>query len=120
QHGQFVGTGEEIMRVRALFAVSFLFSTSLFAQTSTGIIDGTVRDASAAVLPGATVTVTNSDTGIKRTATTDDAGRYHMPALIPGPYEIQAQATGFQTEIRKGVQVTVGSQLSVNLTLQLG
>ena len=106
--------------VRQLLLV-FLFSSSLLlAQTSTGTIDGTVRDSSAAVVAGANVTVTNLDTGIKRVVTSDEAGRYHAPQLLPGSYQIEARSPGFQTEVRKGIQVTVGSNLAINLTLQVG
>src|SRR3989304_10607626 len=70
------------------------------AQVSTGAISGVVRDATAAVVPGATVTMTNRDTGITRTTTTDNLGRYHAPNLPLGNYEIRAQLAGFQTEVR--------------------
>ena len=106
--------------ITKILAVLFLFNSAAFAQTATGTILGTVEDQSRAVIPGASVTVTNVDTGIRRTVVTDSAGRYHVPTLIPGNYEIQAQAAGFQTELRKGVQLTVGSEIVIRLTLTVG
>ena len=107
--------------VARFFLGAMLWITaSAWAQTSSGTIEGTVQDASGAVIPGATVVITNSDTGIKRTVSTDTTGRYHVPALIPGPYEVQAQASGFQSELRKGIQLTVSAEITVNITLQVG
>ncbi len=90
------------------------------AQTSTGVISGSVEDESGAVVPGASVTITNVDTGIARSATTDGGGRYHVPALLPGRYEVQVQASGFQTEVHKGIQLVVGSEINVDLSLKVG
>jgi len=90
------------------------------AQTSTGSISGVVQDESSAVIAGVNVTVTNVDTGISRSLLTDASGRYHVPTLIPGHYEVQAQMAGFETAIRKGLQVTVGSEVVVNPVLKVG
>ena len=60
------------------------------AQGGRAEINGTVMDAQKAVLPGATVTVTNEDTGLMREAITDSAGRYVLPQLLPGPYTVKA------------------------------
>lgn len=104
----------------ALTTGFFFFATRLLAQTPSGSISGVVQDESAAVIPAANVTVTNVDTGISRSAPADAAGRYHAAGLIPGRYEIQAQVTGFETGIRKGIQLTVGSDIEINLVLKVG
>lgn len=109
--------------MRTLLAGIFaacLFCLPLMSQAPTGSISGVVTDATGAVVPGAKVSVTNVSQGISRAATTDEAGRYNMPALIPGPYEIEARMQGFQKEIRKGVQLTVGMNAVINLSLQVG
>ena len=104
----------------SLCAAIFLFSLSVWAQTATGSISGVVNDESGAVVPAANVTITNVDTGISRSAPADASGRYHVPGLIPGNYEIQAQVTGFETALRRGIQLTVGGDLVINLTLKVG
>jgi hypothetical protein len=90
------------------------------AQVSTGTISGVVQDPSGASIPGVAVTIRNVDTGTARTLTTDAGGRYTAPDLTPGNYEVQAQISGFQTEIRTGIELTVGRQEVVNLALKVG
>jgi len=104
------------------FAVSLLaLSASVaLAQDTTGTILGTITDASGAVLPGVTVTVKNTDTSQSRTIVTDDGGRYRVPLLAPGHYEVTAQISGFQTMVRSGITVTVGQQAVVDARLSLG
>src|SRR5689334_25058669 len=83
-----------------------LCTISALAQTSAGTLSGVVQDESGAVIPGVNVTITNVDTGIGRSALTDAGGRYRMPSLVPGRYEVQAQITGFETGVRSGIQLT--------------
>ncbi len=90
------------------------------AQVSTGTISGVVQDQSGSVVPGTTVTVRNVDTGVARTLISDAGGRYTAPDLSLGNYEVQAQQSGFQTEIRSGIILTVGRQEVVNLSLRVG
>ncbi|HVB88546.1 MAG TPA: carboxypeptidase regulatory-like domain-containing protein [Candidatus Dormibacteraeota bacterium] len=92
----------------------------MHAQAVTGNISGTVVDASGAVIAGAKVVVTNTATGVSTTLTSNDQGRYNAPDLVVGPYQVQATKEGFQTVLQKNVNLTVGSQLVVNLTLQVG
>ena len=106
--------------VSLLFVSLLLGSQLVLAQGTTGTISGVVRDATSAVIPGATVTVMNVDTGITRTVSTDDRGRYHAPNLTLGNYEVQAQLSGFQTGLRSGIRLTVGQEAVVNFTLQVG
>ncbi|MBI2816078.1 MAG: carboxypeptidase regulatory-like domain-containing protein [Acidobacteria bacterium] len=98
----------------------FLFSVAAVAQTATGSISGLVEDESGGVIPGVTVTVTNVDTGISSSLPTNASGRYHVPTLNPGHYEVQAQMTGFETALRRGLRLTVGSELVINLVLNVG
>ncbi|OGS04385.1 MAG: hypothetical protein A3G41_06970 [Elusimicrobia bacterium RIFCSPLOWO2_12_FULL_59_9] len=92
----------------------------LNAQVSTATISGTVSDLTGAVIPGTTVRVRNVETGVARTLTTNVGGRYSAPELIPGRYELEVTAPGFQTMIRRGITLTVGREAVVNLTLQVG
>src|SRR5260370_41683596 len=75
-------------------------ATNLVAQTDTGRVQGTVVDPSGAVIPGAPLTLTNTETNASRTVTSDAAGNFNVPALPRGPYkaEISAQGFGSQTQ----------------------
>src|SRR5438270_4449988 len=97
-----------------------LFSLSLLSQVNTGTISGVVQDTSGAVIAGAMVTIRNVDTGTARTLTSDEGGRYIAPALPLGNYEVVGQQTGFQTEVRSGIILTVGREEVINLTLRVG
>jgi hypothetical protein len=112
------------MRQSSLFAaiavLSLIFSPAAVAQVITGSISGTVADETGAVLPGVEVTVQNQDTGFSRTAITDDRGAYRAPSLQLGPYEVRGELTGFQTVIRSGINLTLGREAVVNLTLRVG
>jgi hypothetical protein len=90
------------------------------AQVNTGTISGIVQDASGAAMVGAEVTVRHVDTGTTRAMVTDSGGRYTAPDLPLGNYEVQAQHPGFQTEIRSGINLTVGREAVVNLSLSVG
>ena len=90
------------------------------AQGTTGSILGVVQDQSQAVLPGVTVTATSLETNQSRTAISDDEGRYRLPLLPVGPYEVQAELTGFSTEVRRPITLTIGSEAVVNFTLGIG
>lgn len=90
------------------------------AQTTTAIISGTVTDASGAVVAGAKVDVRNVGTGITRSTTSNGQGRYRVPELLIGDYEVQASQAGFQTVLRKGITVTVGSEAVIDLSLPVG
>ncbi len=102
-----------------LLVVTFHFSLA-WAQVTTGTVLGTVQDATGAVLPGTEVTVTHLDTAISRTVISDDEGRYLAPNLNLGDYEIAASLPGFQTEVRTGIELTIGRRAVVNFNLNVG
>ncbi len=95
----------------------FLCTHVAVAQVNTGTISGSVRDSSGAVIPGAKVTVNNADTGVARTAATDQQGRYRAPNLPVGNYRVEVQLEGFQTGIRSGIELTVGWEAVVDVVL---
>ena len=103
-----------------VIALMFLFSSAALAQTATGTISGVVSDESGAVVPGVSVTINDVDTGFSTAVTTNSVGRYYAPALTSGHYEIQAQMDGFETVLRRGLQLTAGSELVINLALKVG
>jgi hypothetical protein len=106
----------------ALVAVTFLvlFSVSARPQTSgAATINGTVEDQNNAVIPGAAVTVINTDTGVTHSYTSNAAGIYQAPFLLPGHYEVDATAPNFGKIQTKGITLLVGQVLTINLTLKV-
>src|SRR5215471_9565834 len=101
-------------------AVIMLATGHLHAQGATASISGTVQDPTGAAIPGASITVKNVGTAFTRTVISDDQGRYVAPELPIGEYEVQASLAGFQTVVRRGISLTVGSQRVVDLTLPVG
>ncbi len=91
----------------------------LMAQ-STSQISGTVKDASGAAVPGAVITVTQTDTGVVRTATSDDNGVYSLPSLPLGPYKMEVKKDGFAAYLQSGIVLQVGSAPTIDPTLKLG
>jgi Carboxypeptidase regulatory-like domain/TonB dependent receptor-like, beta-barrel/TonB-dependent Receptor Plug Domain len=89
---------------------------SLFAQ-ATASISGRIIDQGNAVLPGVTVTVTNTATGATRDTVTNEEGLYSIPALNPGTYSVKAELAGFAPQVRDGVEVLTGANMAVELKL---
>lgn len=81
---------------------------------------GTVRDPSGALVPKATVTVTNIRTNISVKTDTDDAGFYAIPSLRPGEYSVTAESAGFSKVVRTGVTLQVAQVARIDVTLQSG
>jgi carboxypeptidase family protein len=113
-----------MQRILVSLVVAAVFSivpaAPLLAQGALSEINGTATDQSGAVLPGVAVTLTEETTGLVRTVTTNDAGRWVLPALQPGRYTIKAELSGFQTQNRAGVVVNVGQAITINLALPVG
>ncbi len=92
----------------------------LAAQGSIGSILGTVTDSTGSVVPGATVIARNTGTGAVQTTVSDSAGRYTIPALPVGDYDVQAELQGFQTVIRPRLRLSVGADVVVDFRLPVG
>src|SRR5579871_4700004 len=102
--------------------VSFLFlalAGAVFAQAPTGVISGTVIDQSGAVIPNATITITEKATGTARSIATNNQGLYSAPALLAGQYEVRGEAPGFRTLVRQAT-VTAGNTVTVDMQMALG
>jgi hypothetical protein len=91
-----------------------------FAQLDTGAIVGTVRDQSAAVVPGATVTATQESTGSASTAVTTEKGQFVFPNLKIGTYSIAAELSGFRKSVQTGIVLHVQERLEVDVRIELG
>ena len=96
-----------------------LTSASAWAQ-ATAQLSGTVRDESGAVLPGVTVTATQTDTGVTRTVVTDETGAYVLSNLPLGPYRLEVALQGFRTYVQTGIVLQVGASPVLNPVLGLG
>jgi hypothetical protein len=104
----------------ALMLLAALACMLALAQAPTGIITGTLTDESGAVIPNATITITNKATGVvARTGTTDAQGYYSAPALPAGDYEVRAEVAGFRT-VQRDATVLAGSTTTVNMPMTLG
>jgi len=90
-------------------------SAMVFGQSGASLT-GTVTDTSEAVLPGATVTVTNNDTGVVSRATANNAGIYNFPSLQVGPYNVVVEAPGFSRTVRE-IRLAVGAQARLNIPM---
>jgi hypothetical protein len=103
--------------------VASLPQVGLAQNTNSGEIRGTVSDPSGAVMPGVGVTVLNTDTGVSKELTTNDAGIYDAVSILPGHYEITFSKPGFEKLVRHGIDLTVGlttvdAQLTVGTAQQ--
>ncbi len=96
-----------------------LAHSSAWAQ-ATAQLSGTVKDSSGAVLPGVTVTVTQTDTGFSRTVVTETSGTYVVPNLPTGPYKLEATLQGFRTYAQTGIVLQVNANPTINITLAVG
>ncbi|HWC17611.1 MAG TPA: carboxypeptidase regulatory-like domain-containing protein, partial [Terriglobales bacterium] len=97
-----------------------LLASSINAQTTGASVSGTVTDPSGAIIPGATVSATNSATGISQATVTNTSGAYNIPNLQPGTYQVTVNAQGFPQYITKGLVLEVGAQQQINFALRIG
>jgi hypothetical protein len=103
-----------------VLTVACLLPAKALAQgETTSAIVGQVRDTTDAVVPGAIVTITNHETGLKRSARTDDAGRFNFPQLKPGTYSVKAEAQGFSPGQNDNVISGLGQKQTVDFTLRV-
>src|SRR6266581_2303737 len=109
-----------ISRAIIVVLAMVLAGASLHAQGATAAISGTVLDPSGAAIAGASITVRNVGTAFTGTVLSDDQGRYVVPELPIGDYEVQASLPGFQPVARRRIAMTVGSRPVIDLQLPIG
>jgi hypothetical protein len=108
-------------RTTAVFLILAIFlSVPTLAQVAGGTLSGTVSDSNGSGVPQAKLVIQNVATGVERTVTTNADGFYTTVNLLPGSYQIAITATGFNSETRHGVTMTVGSQITIDITLRVG
>jgi hypothetical protein len=109
---------QNLSLIIALATLLLAHSAVAFAQTDQGRITGTVTDANSAIVPGATIVVRNDRTGEERTATASDDGTFIVPALKASNYTVTANAPNFAASKVTDIQLNVGQELNLNVTLK--
>ena len=104
----------------AVFAMVLLAPATSLAQEARGTITGKVKDASDAVLPNASVKITNTARGTTTNLVTNDAGYFQAPYLLPGNYRIVVEVNGFKKYIRDGILLQIGATLDIPIQLEIG
>lgn len=102
-----------------LVALSLFICPSVTRAATTGSIFGTLKDPSGAVIPGATITVTNTAQGIQTKTMTDDKGVFNFPSLTVGRYNLEAEAPGFKTVKRNDLVVDLDSAVQTDLSMEM-
>ena len=103
-----------------VLAPFFVSAPRTAAQTVTGTIVGTVLDAQGAVVPNASISAKNLDTGAERTAVSETSGEFTISSVPAGSYDVTVSASGFQQQVRNGVTMTVGATLRLDFSLSVG
>src|SRR5205814_7769240 len=108
------------LRNVSIVAVTLLLTGGLAWAQATAELAGKVTDESGAVLPGVTVTATQTDTGVTRSAVTDGTGAWVMTNLPTGPYKLEVSLQGFKTYVQTGIVLTLGATPTINASLGVG
>jgi outer membrane receptor protein involved in Fe transport len=103
-----------------VLVLTCIISSHAYAQVAGGTLTGTVGDTSGAVIPDAQISIKNVATGLTRNMASDTAGFFTAPNLLPGTYEITISSPGFTTQVRTGINLQVGAQQVLNITMQVG
>src|SRR5256885_2536107 len=107
--------------LRTVALLSLLLAASLsWSQTGTSIVSGTVTDPSGGVVPGATVTLTNTQTNAVRTTKSTDSGSYIFDLITPAKYRVEVEAKGFKKKVVDNVTALIGKPTEANVALEVG
>src|SRR5215813_8271303 len=104
----------------AIVALIALGTALSFAQTAASTISGTVKDTSGALVPGVSITIKHTESGLTRSVVSGERGGYNVSLLPVGAYEITTTMPGFKQQVRSGVNLVVGQEAVVDLTLEVG
>src|SRR5262245_47401138 len=107
-------------KASTLLVLTFLFAGFAFGQSSNASVTGFVQDSSGAFVPGATVTATNTQTGITATTISNESGSYTISSLLPGSYRLTGTLPGFQTHTINDVVLGSGVTVRYNFKLEVG
>src|SRR5262245_26442975 len=104
----------------AIFILIALGTCLSVAQTSTATIIGTVKDTSGALIPGVRITIKHTESGLTRSVVSSERGGYTVPLLPVGAYEVTTTMPGFKQAVRSGINLVIGQEAVVDLTLEVG
>src|SRR5262249_12297718 len=109
--------------MRKIVSVALVFwglsqSVETFGQSSSASLSGTISDVAKALIPGVTITATNTETGVLSTGLSNETGTYNIAGLLPGTYKITAELPGFQTRTFTDVRLGNAAQVRLNFTLE--
>src|SRR5438128_1879173 len=107
-------------RLRAALCAAMLLATVLFAQSERGTITGTVQDASGAVVPGAKVTLLNTQTGVTFSIPSNAEGEYTVPQLPVGEYTLKVEKEGFRAATINGLVLNASATVRADARLEVG
>ncbi len=109
----------KVLATTVIVVLCLAFSTVSSGQTNNATLNGTVSDSSGALIPGVSVTATNTGTNVVTTAVSNEAGVYNFASLLPGVYKVSAALPGFQTQTFTDVQLGNATQIRLNFRLSL-
>src|SRR6266568_1095576 len=109
-----------LRRLAMASSICLLAATTCAAQSTLASISGVVTDPQSAMVPQARITATNTGTGVATAAGSNSAGFYSLRNLPIGLYDLSVEHTGFHTYIRRGVRLSTGEQLGLDIRLELG
>ena len=110
----------KLRNILTIFLLILAISLPIYAQAVNGTILGTVTDSSGGSVPNTKISLTETNTGVVRTATTNESGNYIFPDVPPGTYSVSAELTGFKKMTRPGIELQINTSPRVDLTLQPG
>src|SRR5205807_2990298 len=111
---------KDVVKCLVLAMLVFVLGSTSVRTQSTAQMSGTMRDATGAVLPGAEVTATQTETGVARKTISNETGAYVLPNLPIGPYKLEVGLPGFRTFVQTGIVLDVNSNPVINTTLEVG
>src|SRR5712672_3304537 len=109
-----------IFRIASAVLLLVFVAAPLLSQSTNATISGTIQDATGGLIPGVTLTATNTATGVVSTVLSNESGAYSLPSLLPGLYKLSADLSGFQSQSYTDVRLGSGDQIRLNFSLKVG
>ena len=110
---------DNLLKIAFAWLFLAILVPALAAQGVNVTVAGTVKDESGAIIPGVSVTITNNQTGLVKTAVTNEEGRYSVLSMPPGIYELKAELPGFATSVQRNQEFRVGTTVTLDITMKV-